>query len=166
MKNKIVQDYSFYEHYHIVHIASQLSNYKIAWALNKHAKTAFRKLPELTVCNPKTGIPLNCGLFNWISPNSIEYFLITSLEQQSTLSQETFLLIEGREQKDTVMRFIEKATSFDFIFSIEEIHINTPTTTPKRRQLIEHLNNISIDLESHITKIKEKLKYKPKKKKE
>jgi len=163
---KFSHNYSFYEHYHVVHITSQLSDFQLAWAINNKAKVNFRKLPDLMVYQPKTAEYLPHSIFEWISTNAIDYFLITSSEKQNILTAETFLLVEKREHKDAVKRFIEKASSFDFIFSIEEISFNTPSTTPKQRKLIDYLNDISIDMEPYLDKLREKPKYKPLKKEE
>jgi hypothetical protein len=84
----------------------------------------------------------------------IDYFLVTPLEKTTSMLSGTFLLIENRERRETVERFIEKTSVFEFIFSIEEITFNTPASTPKQRQLLEQLNNIAIDIEPHIDKLK------------
>jgi hypothetical protein len=162
---KISQNYSFCEHYYVVQITSRLPDYQLAWALNNYAKVGFRKLPEVMVYDPKKTESVPYTLYSWTSPNAIDYFLVTSLNKPAALSSETLLLIEKRERKETVERFVEKVSSFEFVFYIEKISFDAPTTTPKQRQLIEHLNNISIDLEPHLDKLKENPKYYPPKKK-
>jgi hypothetical protein len=143
-----------------------LFDYQFAWALNNQAKVGFRKLPDLTVYDPKKTDPVPYTLYGWTSTNAIDYFLITSLEKPTALSSETFLLIEKRERKETVERFIEKISSFDFVFSLEEISSNTLPTTPKRRQFLEQLNNTSIDMEAYLDKLRTPPKYQPETKKQ
>ena len=161
MKKKISQDYRFCEHYYVVYITSRLLDYQFSWALNNHAKVNFKKLQELKVYQPKTAEYLPYSLYGWVSPNAIDYFLITSLEKSEMLSSETFLLIEKRERKETVDRFIEKMSSSEFVFSIEAISSNISITTPKQRHFVEQINNISFDLELHLGKLREKPKYQP-----
>jgi len=155
MKQKISQEYSFDEHYYAVLIQSQLPDYQLAWSLNNGMKVDFRKLPELMVYDPKKTESSPYSLYSWSSPNAIDYFLVAPLEKSAALSSETFLLIEKREQRETVNRFIEKISTFAFIFSIEEISLDAlPAKIAKQRQRIEHLNNIAIDLEQHLNKLK------------
>jgi hypothetical protein len=146
MKKKVSQDYSFGEHFYIVLITSRLPDYQLVWALNNHLKVDFRKLPDLMVFHPKKTERLPHTLFGWTSSNAINYFLVASLKKPVTLSTETFLLIEKRERKETVSRFVEKASSCEAIVFIEEISPDMPT---KRltKQLVEQLSNIAIDIE-------------------
>lgn len=163
MKNKISQDYSFDERFYAVLITSQLPDYQLAWSLNNHLKIDFRKLPELLVFHSEQGKQLPYTLYGWRSSNDIGYFLVTSLEKSAPLSVKTFLLIEKRERRETMEHFIEKAAASDFIFSIEEVSFNKPKT-PKQKQLVEHLTNIVIDMESHLDKLEKKHEYVPPKK--
>jgi hypothetical protein len=163
MKNKVSQDYSFGEQFYVVLITSRLPDYQLAWALNNHLKVDFRKLPDLEVFHQKKEEDLLHTLFGWSSPNAIDYFLITSSKKPDSLSAETFLLIEKRERKETVDRFIEKASASEFIFSIEEISFDKPAATPKQKQLMKHLDNIAIDIEKHLDTLKKAPKYHPQK---
>ena len=148
MKKKISQDYDFCEHFYVVLITFRQSDYhQLAWSLNHHLKVDFRKMADLMVYYPKKGESLPHNLYGWSSPNAINYFLITSPEKTNSLSSETFLLIEKRERKETVDHFIEKAASSEFIFSVEEISLDKPATTPKQKQRVEQLCNIAIDME-------------------
>jgi hypothetical protein len=158
MKNKVSQDYSFGEHFYVVLITSRLPDYQLAWSLNNHLKVDFRKLPDLMVFHPKKDEQLPHTLYGWTSSNAIEYFLVTTLNEPTSLSAETFLLIEKRERKEAVDRFIEKASSCEFIFFIEEISFSTPTKILKKH-LVEQFNNIAIDLEKHLDALKEAPKY-------
>jgi hypothetical protein len=153
MKNKVSQDYNFHEQFYIVRIRSQVHDYQLAWSLNSHLKVDFRKLPELMVFQPKKPEKLPHSLYRWTSSNAVDYFLITSLNEPIFLSAETFLLVEKREHKETVDRLVEKISSFDFIFSIEEL-FDTPTTTSKQRQFVEQLNNIAISMEEYFNALK------------
>ena len=158
-KGKVSQDYSFCEHFYAVLMTSQLPVYQLALFLNNRLKVDFRKLPELMVYHPKKTEQLPHSLYGWSSPNAIDYFLVTFLEQPISLSSETFLLVEKRERRETVEQLIEKIAAFDFIFSVEEIPFKTPKTTPKQRQIVEHLHNITIDMESHLDTLKKEPKY-------
>ena len=155
MKKKISQEYSFGEHYYAVLIQSQLADYQFAWSLNNGMRVDFRKLPELPVYDPKKAESSPYNLYRWSSPNALDYFLVAPLEKPTALSSETFLLIEKRERRENVNRFIEKTSAFGFVFSIEEITLDAPSAKiAKHRQRIEHLNNIAIDLEQHLDALK------------
>jgi len=158
-KEKISQDYSFCEQFYAVLIESQLPAYQFAWSLNNALKVGFKKLPDLKVFHPKKTEGIPHSLFEWRSPNAIDYFLVTSSEKSTPLLSETFLLVEKREHRETIDRLIEKIASFDFIFSIEEIPFKTTPTTPKQQQFIKHLHNITIDMEKHLDTLKKELKY-------
>jgi len=158
MQKKILQNYNFDEHFYAVLMTSRLPDYQLAWSLNQYLKVDFRKLPDLSVNYPKKGKDLHYTFYGWSSPNAIDYFLVTSPEKSATLSEETLLLIEQRERQETVKYFIEKIAASDFIFFIEEISFDKPKTS-KQKQLVEQLNNIAIDMEEYLDKLKEKPKY-------
>ena len=155
-KGKISQNYNFSEHFYVILLTSQLPVYQLTLFLNNRLKVGFRKLPDLMVFHPKKTERLPHSFYGWSSPNAIDYFLVTSSEKSAALSSDTLLLIEKRERKETVDRFIEKIASFEFIFSVKEIPFNAPTTTPKQRQLVEQLSNITIDIEEHLDALNKK----------
>ena len=154
-KQKFTPAHEQHHDFTIFDLATSLSDYKLAYFINKNLGLHLERTDDLKVSHPNSEKPDDFSFFYCELDKGRTLFLITEINAVNSLMKNFFLMIQGFLSKNEETDLLSGIATIPEILNVNKFNLNkNPGQSPAQNKRKEFINILLTDLEFHLIEMK------------